>query len=958
MSYPILKPNSSWFSPTLATTTRSIITAINIVDIYTPTTTPTDSWDASVAQDGSIMCYVEDTILTIAGNGTGKIMANENSDAVFCDLSGANDFFTALTAINGINILDTSNATTMRYMFNKASALATLDVSTFNTSKCKNFTAMFQSCSSLTEIDVSNWDTSSCTNMSFMFWGCSGLTSIDIADWDVSKVTSFDHFLCKCSKLSSYDVSKWNVTSACTSLYAIFHSTKVTSIDVSGWDTSNVITFGQVFESMTNLDTIIGLETWDTSNGIDFTEMFSGCQNIKSLNLSNFDTRKANSGVQVSGNGGTSQCTYRMFYKAYRLEKVILGENFTFAGDGTSTTYVGTLNTPQSQYVSGATGNWYTADGTVYAVEDIPNLTAATYYSRMPKVCLKPNSSWFTPNVETVTRASITTINIVDSYTPADANTVTDSWYASENKNGGIMCYVEGTVLTIAGNGSGTIALSEDARYTFSNANEIIDAGASVVEGLDLFSSVTAINGLELLDTSAVTAMDYMFHRCKSLVTVDVSTFDTSNVTSMSHMFGDVLNGSMALTSINFGEKFVKSTVVDLSYMLYYCSKLATLNIDDWDISNVVNISNFSRACSKLTSFGANNLRDWDFGNVVDMSQAFRGLLIMPKLEIENWNVSKVKDMYCLFCQNEKMFPTLDLRNWDVSSVERMDFVFWGCKSMTSINCAGWDVGNVKTFDHFIARCGKITSLDTTGWNVGLNCENLNAIFHNYQGTELDIRGWDTRNVTVFCQMFDSCTKLRVIHGLGDMDTSSARDFTQFSWSTTQLDEMDLSKVDTTHVVDDYPLSANGSFGDGLSGMFASGTHKNLKKIVLGKKFSFYGAGDLTDACSAVLPTTVSGYYYDIDGTQYTKEDIKAMANPAGTYYTSMAYVEEAREQAKYEADSKKYISLNTMRKYHDMQNAAIDTKLNAIREEFDNIDSLNLITTDDIDTICGGAIQ
>ena len=539
---------------------------------------------------------------------------------------------------------------------------------------------------------------------------------------------------------------------------------------------------------------------------------------------------------------------------------------------------------------------------------------------------LKPNSSWFCPTDGTL-RSSITAIQFYDS--EADLRDQLDvAWDASAAQDGSIRCFIEGTTLYICGNESGGITLSPDASYTFSNAAEVIVDGASTVENLDLFSNVTKISGLGWLDTSAVTDMSYMFHRCTALTSVDVSSFNTDNVTTMSHMFGDVLNGAMALTSINFGEKFVKSTVTDLSYMLYYCGKLTSLEIDDWDISNVVNMSNFSRACAKLTTFGANNLRDWDFGNVVDMSQAFRGLLIMPKLELENWNVSKVKNMYCLFCQNEKMFTQVDLRNWDVSSVERMDFVFWGCLTMTSINCAGWDVGNVKTFDHFIARCGKITNLDCSGWNVGKNCENLNAIFHSYKGTEIDIRGWDTSNVTVFCQMFDACSNLRVIHGLGEMDTSNARDFTQFSWSTTKLDEMDLSKVDTTHVVDDYPLSANGTFGDGLSGMFASGTHSNLKKLVLGENFSFYGDGSLTEACSANLPNPVGGYYYDLNKNQYTPAAIKALENPAGTYYTSLELVDKALEELKELEERKRYVSYNTLEYYDSRLKNHIDNKV------------------------------
>ena len=588
------------------------------------------------------------------------------------DVSNAKTFYTmfencsSLTNID-VSDWDVSKCEDFSYMFNGCTKLASLDVSNWDVSNAKTFVSFLQNCNSLANVDVSNWDVSNCTNMGCMFYKCENFTSIPIENWDISKVTSFDHMFAHCYNLADYDVSKWQVTSECTNFNATFHSTQVSSIDVSGWDVSNVITFGQMFEDTTNLKEIKGLETWNTSNCIDFGQMFM-CSNVSELDLSSFDTRKAKAdGTSTSPNGSTASCTMDMFKDMTSLEKITLSENFTFAGDGTAdSSHYGKL--PNT-----ADGNWYTVDGESYAIADVPNLTARTYYA-YPISVIKPNSSWFAPTISTVKRNTITTINIVKSYIPSE--NVTDSWDASVDQDGTIMCYVEGTTLTIACSGIGRIMANEDSSYMFSNNEEVISDGAGL-SNIDLFSAVTAINGLDILDTSNTVLMNFMFHRCKALTTIDVSTFNTSKVTTMSHMFGDVLNGSMALTNINFGDKFVKSTVTDLSYMLYYCTKLSTLDIDDWDISNVVNMSNFCRACNKLTTFGANNLADWDFGNVVYMDQAFRGLLIMPKLALENWNVSKVKNMYCLFCQNEKMFTVLDLSNWNVSNVERMDFMFW-----------------------------------------------------------------------------------------------------------------------------------------------------------------------------------------------------------------------------------------------------------------------------------------
>jgi surface protein len=149
------------------------------------------------------------------------------------------------------------------------------------------------------------------------------------------------------------------------------------TIDLTGWNTSNVIAFSQMFEGCEALEEIIGLETWDTSSGKNFGEMFRYCHNLKELNLSSFDTRNAthtykhpNSEYGVTNIFGPEM---------YRLEKVTLGENWTFLGDGGCSK--GYFTTPSADYIDGADGNWYTIDGTAYAPADIPNLTYATYYA-------------------------------------------------------------------------------------------------------------------------------------------------------------------------------------------------------------------------------------------------------------------------------------------------------------------------------------------------------------------------------------------------------------------------------------------------------------------------------------------------------------------------------------------------------------------------------------------------
>ena len=91
---------------------------------------------------------------------------------------------------------------------------------------------------------------------------------------------------------------------------------------------------------------------------------------------------------------------------------------------------------------------------------------------------------------------------------------------------------------------------------------------------------------IENLNTSNVTDMYNMFYNCSAFSSLDLSCFDTKNVTDMGRMF----EACYSLKSIKFGENFSTSKVTSMRYMFYDCNNLEILDLTGFNTSNVTDM--------------------------------------------------------------------------------------------------------------------------------------------------------------------------------------------------------------------------------------------------------------------------------------------------------------------------------------------------------------------------------
>ncbi len=212
-----------------------------------------------------------------------------------------------------------------------------------------------------------------------------------------------------------------------------------------------------------------------------------------------------------------------------------------------------------------------------------------------------------------------------------------------------------------------------------------------------------------------------------SAVTSVTATSQVSFTGNCSELFKDFDKcTSMDLDSVN------TSAAIYMSRMFQNCYALFTLNISSWDTGNVTNMDFMFNHCQVLSL----NISGWNTSKVTDMSYMFNGCRInSTPLDISGWDTGNVNNMSNMFAYFSNSYYPLNLSGWNTSKVNNMDFMFAYCSQLTSLNLLGWDTSNVNNMFGMFVNSYYLTSIYvTTSWsteNVGsssnmfTNCDKL-----------------------------------------------------------------------------------------------------------------------------------------------------------------------------------------------------------------------------------------
>lgn len=519
-------------------------------------------------------------------------------------------WFEALTTIEHLDYLNTSEVEYMNSMFTKCTGLETLDLSSFNTEKVKNMYAMFdgatnlrsiklpkgfigssvtdlngmfRGCTSLTELDLSGSNAEKVKNMGSMFYGCVALSNLNLSGFKTGSLTDMQYLFSSCQSLESLDLSGFN-TENVTSMVSMFSQcSSLRSLDLSSFNTSKVIGMNLMFYNCTNLESI-DLSSFETENLQQMPHMFYSCTKLETLDLSSFATPNMTSMLSAFQNCKNLKTIY--VTSAFTTDKGTEGRT-AFAGCVNLPNYnpdktgVEMAHTGEGGYLTAATASWVRWD-------------APTGTLSFHRGATKPAGD-----------------NILDLGYGDDPNWDT---HAAEIKK----------VVFKAG-------FRDETHTTCAN-------------WFNGCTNLTSIEGIENLNTSNVKNMSGMFALCSNLETLDLSHFNTERVTRMAQMF----YGCTKLHDLNISS-FNTENVTSMNQMFGGCSSLDSLDLSHFNAKGVLYHGLYAMFS------GCSSLKFLDVSNFpadrpkMQLDAMFKGCSSLQTLDLSSFNTGLANSFTDMF---------------------------------------------------------------------------------------------------------------------------------------------------------------------------------------------------------------------------------------------------------------------------------------------------------------------
>ncbi|MEE3481616.1 MAG: BspA family leucine-rich repeat surface protein [Lachnospiraceae bacterium] len=318
--------------------------------------------------------------------------------------------------------------------------------------------------------------------------------------------------------------------------------------------------------------------------------------------------------------------------------------------------------------------------------------------------------------------------------------------------------------------------------------------GASV-SAAAMFKNCKNLPEIDLtsMDTSAVTSMASMFLGCSAASKISFGeAFDTSRVTDMSNMFA----GDRTVKEFSFGPAFSTSSVTNMSGM--FAGTACALDLRKFNTASVTSMANMFR---DRMGNGTIDLSSFNTKNVTDMSYMFALKYGSPAITFGgNWSVANVTNAEGLFAGygrtaggeapteditfapfisrfcfaqpislncffKDSGFTSIDLKAWAGLDIRNCAHMFEGSRYLKNIDLQKVNTAKVQSMSYMFADCSALTGVEGADTFSTAGCIRLDHIFYNCSSIErLGFTNKDFSKVLYMDHMFDGCVNAQIIN--------------------------------------------------------------------------------------------------------------------------------------------------------------------------------------------------
>lgn len=219
------------------------------------------------------------------------------------------------------------------------------------------------------------------------------------------------------------------------------------------------------------------------------------------------------------------------------------------------------------------------------------------------------------------------------------------------------------------------VEVSSNGGGTGANIEEYFDLDYIIGQGTNrVFSWAYCIKNLPPLKCTTGTSLTYAFYSYRG-ESLDLSRFDTSNVTNMSYMF----NACNSITSLDL-RSFNTEQVTTMLQMFYGCVALENLDISSFRTPALTTMQQMFYNCKKLKAL---DFSGFNTEKVTTMANIFYQCFELTSLDLSSFNTPVLTNVQNMFAYCTKL-THIDMRNFDFTNVTTYSQMF-GVNSTTGV---------------------------------------------------------------------------------------------------------------------------------------------------------------------------------------------------------------------------------------------------------------------------------